>query len=492
MTETKTKVFISYSHDSQPHRDFVRGIADRLRNEGLECMIDQYINGFPPEGWLRWMENQVEAADFVLLVCTPLYLKRYRGEERDGGKGVTFEGVIISQHLYDNYFQSTKFIPLIPEHGSWQDVPTSLRRFGYYPMPTDYEAVYRMITGQAKYEVPDVGEVEKPSLFSRLFKRPAKSKRPVHSIPVYEQGFPVTDLNAMVGRGSMLTLLNQWWEQASVRVVVLEAFGGTGKTALVNLWRERLWRGDDNLLPAERIFAWSFQNQASERAETSSDNFFATALRWMGAEQTKFGSPHEKGVYLARLVKQQRTLLILDGLEVFQPYHHVDELRYQLNDNALLVLLKTLAQEGNGLCLIATRKPLDERIKQHGGVQERKLSNLPASAGLQLLRNAGIKGNDSELQKVVEEYKGHAYSLVLLAAYLKRYAKADIRSRDTLPPLLGEEVTEENWQGQRIMLAQVRELKGSARLTLLYLVSVFDKPVDRELLEELMRAIGKE
>ena len=69
-----TQVFISYSHDSDEHRTFVRELSDRLRNEGLDCLIDQYINGFPEEGWQRWMENQIEAADFVLLVCTETYL----------------------------------------------------------------------------------------------------------------------------------------------------------------------------------------------------------------------------------------------------------------------------------------------------------------------------------------------------------------------------------------------------------------------------------
>ncbi len=73
------KIFISYSHDSDEHRDFVRAISDRMRGEGLDCQIDQYINGFPPEGWQHWMEKQIELADFVLLVCTPNYLKRYRG-----------------------------------------------------------------------------------------------------------------------------------------------------------------------------------------------------------------------------------------------------------------------------------------------------------------------------------------------------------------------------------------------------------------------------
>ncbi|MEZ5476439.1 MAG: hypothetical protein R3E95_02780 [Thiolinea sp.] len=79
---------------------------------------------------------------------------------------------------------------------------------------------------------------------------------------------------------------------------------------------------------------------------------------------------------------------------------------------------------------------------------------------------------------------------MLLAAYLKQYAEGDIRRRDTLPPLLSEDVSADNWQGQRIMLAR-QTLQDSPKLTLLYLVSVFDQPVQRELLAELMRAIGK-
>ena len=129
------KVFISYSHDSPPHRDFVRGLADRLRTDGLDCLIDQYVNGSPPEGWQRWMENEVEAADFVLLVCTPTYLKRSRGEDRAGGRGVNFEGVVISQTLYDHYYHNSKFIPVIPADGSLDNVPMPLKGFNTYRLP---------------------------------------------------------------------------------------------------------------------------------------------------------------------------------------------------------------------------------------------------------------------------------------------------------------------------------------------------------------------
>ena len=60
------RVFISYSHDNEDHRDFVLNLANRLRTDGVESWIDQYVPGFPPQGWRNWMENEIEQADFVL------------------------------------------------------------------------------------------------------------------------------------------------------------------------------------------------------------------------------------------------------------------------------------------------------------------------------------------------------------------------------------------------------------------------------------------
>lgn len=152
------RLFISYSHDSGAHRDYVLALANRLRADGLDCRIDQYVNGFPAEGWQRWMETQVETADFVLVVCTPLYLKRYRGLDHEGGRGVTFEGVVISQSLYDAYYLNTKFVPVLPEHGVLDSVPLPLKGFGAFRVMTEYEALYRYLTGQAKVVAPELGE----------------------------------------------------------------------------------------------------------------------------------------------------------------------------------------------------------------------------------------------------------------------------------------------------------------------------------------------
>src|SRR5436305_14829781 len=89
------KVFISYSWDSPEHLDRVLELSDRLRADGIDCILDQYEVA-PPEGWQRWMERQIEEADFVLVICTARYLRRVKGEEKpDVENGVRWESVIM-------------------------------------------------------------------------------------------------------------------------------------------------------------------------------------------------------------------------------------------------------------------------------------------------------------------------------------------------------------------------------------------------------------
>lgn len=201
------RVFISYSHDSEEHRTFVRGISDRLRQEGLNCLIDQYINGFPSEGWQRWMEKQIENADFVLLVCTPSYLQRFRGEARKGGRGVTFEGVVISQTLYDHYYRNTKFIPVIPDDGSFEHVPLPLKSYTCYTLPCEYDQLYRVLTGQAEYIAPPIGSIRAMP--------PANASAPS---PIISDRLP-TVKGEFFGREAELKLINDAWAGNGTRII---------------------------------------------------------------------------------------------------------------------------------------------------------------------------------------------------------------------------------------------------------------------------------
>jgi hypothetical protein len=37
-------VFISYSHDCDAHREKVLALSERLREDGIETILDQYVN----------------------------------------------------------------------------------------------------------------------------------------------------------------------------------------------------------------------------------------------------------------------------------------------------------------------------------------------------------------------------------------------------------------------------------------------------------------
>ena len=106
-------VFISYSHDSIGHGEHVLKLSERLRQDGIETLLDQYVNGAPQQGWPRWMLDQLDAAGSVLVVCTETYYRRFRGHEEPGkGKGVDWEGALINQEIYDSRSQTLKFVPV--------------------------------------------------------------------------------------------------------------------------------------------------------------------------------------------------------------------------------------------------------------------------------------------------------------------------------------------------------------------------------------------
>jgi hypothetical protein len=148
--EATTRVLISYSHDSPAHEGRVLDLADRLREDGVDAMIDQYISS-PPQGWPAWCEAEIRKADFVLMVCTESYLRRVNGEEEQGkGYGVHWEARLIRQHLYDDRSVSHKFVPVLLAEGVPAYVPTPVKGATIYQVETaaGYEALLRLLTDQ--------------------------------------------------------------------------------------------------------------------------------------------------------------------------------------------------------------------------------------------------------------------------------------------------------------------------------------------------------
>lgn len=161
--DQRVKVFISYSHDSEIHRRKVLNLANRLRNEGIDAQLDQYLEHAPPaEGWSAWMVDEVEAATFVLVICTPKYYQRFRRKGAPtAGRGVAWEGAIIYQTIYDSFTRNTKFVPIgfKPQHDLREHTPMPLRATNFYNVSNDdeYKKLYRHLTGQPENPAPPLG-----------------------------------------------------------------------------------------------------------------------------------------------------------------------------------------------------------------------------------------------------------------------------------------------------------------------------------------------
>lgn len=153
------RVFISYTHDSQAHKIRVVKLAQRLREDGVDCRIDAFLNGNPEEGWPLWMEREIQKATFVLLVCTEIYFKRFQGNEDIGkGLGSAWEAHLTRDQIYAAQGRNRKFIPILFEDDSPEYIPEIIRyRTNWYRLMDDYLKLLRVLTKQPEVFPEPIG-----------------------------------------------------------------------------------------------------------------------------------------------------------------------------------------------------------------------------------------------------------------------------------------------------------------------------------------------
>ena len=458
-----TKVFISYSHDSDMHRERILSLSDHLRDEGIDCWIDQYEPA-PIEGWPRKMDQEIRTADFVLMACTEIYLKRLQLEEEEGkGLGVAWEGSLIYNTLYRDGTLNSKFIPIIFNSQDKEYIPIILFGYTHYDLslPNTDGHLYRHLRGELGAKKPILGK--------------ERFVRTIHS-----DALPTVE-GELFGRKGELGILDEALLNPDTHVVQFVASGGTGKTKLLRYWL------DENHDKIEALIAWSFYSQgAGEDKQISATPFFIQALKSLGTDKSisDFETEEEKGEYIADLLRHRRCLLVLDGLEPLQQIGR--GMRGELKDRAMRKLLRCLVGNHNSLCIITTRLPVHELQGRRQMIMH-DLQNLEPQDGVSLLRSFGVSGSDVDMLVAVNEYGRHALALHLLGNALATYLDGDVRKRDTLTELIGDYDDIER-HAFKVMQSYELWLKGTPELKLLYLLGLFDHPVDQEVLDVLWKA----
>lgn len=141
---TAPKVSVSYSWEDETHMQWVREFAARLRGDGVDVSLDQWMVGLGkplPE----FMEQLVRENERVLVICTPTY--KEKSDARIGGVG--YEGDLMTGEMLTQS-KREKFIPVL-RAGIWaESIPSWLSgRFGVDLRGEEYtESEYRKLVDE--------------------------------------------------------------------------------------------------------------------------------------------------------------------------------------------------------------------------------------------------------------------------------------------------------------------------------------------------------
>jgi hypothetical protein len=371
MASDPLKVLLSYSHDSPEHQQRVLTLANRLRSDGIDCMIDQYVV-VPAVGWTLWMEKQIEASDFVLMVCTETYFRRVRDDEESGkGLGVRWEGGLIYRALYRGGRSNTKFIPVLFETGDSVHIPGPVGDTNSYLVQTErgYEDLYRRLTNQPETIKPELG---------RLRSLPRAERKSEGAVSLESIFSNLPDRNPFfTGREHVMVQLHE--ALVAQGRVVLSGLGGVGKTQAAVEYSHRhfeeyayiMWapaHSHETLVSSYATIATILKlPEAGAQDQTAA---VEAVKRWLGSNQG--------------------WLLILD------------------NADDIVMARAFLPSGRKGQVILTTRTQAAGATARRVGIQEMETEE----GALFLLRRATCIAGDASLDTVTESDRVHAEGIV--------------------------------------------------------------------------------
>jgi len=457
--EKRPSLFISYSHRDEEWKDRLVSHLRVLHYEGLlDLWDDRRINA--GDDWNEKIHAALNEASVAVLLISANFLT---------SKFILDEEIprLLERRAEENLY----IFPVVTRPCAWHRVKwlsqMQLRPVDARPLSagsenqidTDLAALADEI-----YQVTQQKDATSPAVQSPLT---APAKISTSRLPVTSQ--------KLFGRDNELDLLDQYWQDPKVNIVSVIAWGGVGKSALVNHWLRRM--GSHEYRNADRVYAWSFYRQGTSEQAISADEFIASALTWFDDPDPSKGTPWDKGERLASLIRKHRTLLLLDGLEPLQFPPGQEE--GKLKDHALKALLRELAMDNPGLCLITTRISIADLTDfEDSTVRPINLEHLSSQAGAELLMACGVNGVQTELELVAEEYGGHSLALTLLGNYLKDVWDGNIHHLDEISEL--EADARYGAHAERVMAAYEKWFGDGPEIAILRLLGFFDRPANEQ------------
>ncbi|MDY3205526.1 MAG: toll/interleukin-1 receptor domain-containing protein [Arcobacter sp.] len=453
-----SKVFICYSHKDKKYFDLINKHLS-VNKKDIHIWSDIDIKG--GDNWRSEIQKALDSCNLAILILSANFFN-----------SDFIQDVELKQLLENEFEKGTKLLPILLEDYdieafSWIEIKQILPSRDK-PLETLKKKVLKT---KLKEISQRIRELLAPVPDESTTKEDVKSKNYPDAIDI--NNFPTSN-DEFFGREKYFEIIDKAWNDEQVNILSFIAFGGIGKTSLIDNWLKMMKK--DHYRGAKNIFMWSFYSQGNdEDRQVSASEFLSKACRFFGVKRKNEKTPYEQGKELANIISKQRVLLILDGLEPLQSsLEDVGEIK----DIGLQVLLKRLSRQNKGLVIVTSRIKISSIDNQCEDLEE-----LEDSEGAQILKSFNLNGSENELKGISKDFDGHALSLKLLGSYVKVVLDRDINRINEIEKLTDVK-TISSKHATRMLNSYLKYLKDSIELDILKLIGFFDRPISFEVINK--------
>jgi WD40 repeat protein len=242
------RVFVSYTHDSEHHKEQVLRFCAFLREHGVDAELDQWFTDRRRD-WYTWAIEQTEAADFVIVVASPAYRRAGDGAvPAYQNRGAQSEAALLRDRLHgDRTEWLPKLIPVLLPGYTTDDIPLFLQPYtaDHYTV-TDFtldgaEDLLRLLTAQPRHSRPPIGPrpvFAEPS--PKVWRLSGDRDFQTHWLPRARGVEPDAERSGwyFVGRRRALREIAGWLAAPGTdrdrKMLVVTGTPGSGKSALIS------------------------------------------------------------------------------------------------------------------------------------------------------------------------------------------------------------------------------------------------------------------
>jgi tetratricopeptide (TPR) repeat protein len=397
---TYLHVFLCHSSgDKQP----VRKLYERLKSDGVYPWLDN-VNLLPGQEWRKEIKKEVRKTH-VVIVCL--------SNESINKTGFVQKEIKLALDIADEQPEDTIFI--IPLKLEECDLPQRLSQLQWVNLfeNSGYQrlmfALRHRANGLGIVLKPDQGDSsvvvsrETPEQDSTLRITDLEgfnivSEKPSSSVIKFSfLNLSRPNTNQFKGREAELIVLRKWFDDPSIRLIMIAAAGGYGKSMLASRIYEQALGFDDQF--------WVYFDQFYR---------FGQWGRWilaqLGQEFDERLHDEQLRVALVNCLSKRRFLLVLDNLETVLE----DKLQWQPYE----LFLQALCNSSGVSKVLITSRIKPERLPLSS--KEMNLKGLSEKAALDFLEIMKVQGTGADLRTFIKLTDCHPLLLKLTVEWLRK------------------------------------------------------------------------